>query len=152
VYLKTKSRINTLTPISQELVEIFKIKVGKSLNHLRYSFAKIQTLSTDPKLLHEDQLETWESFASRFARASDLFTTKLLRALILADDPGFTGSFRDILDRSEKLGLICSADEWMKIRALRNVSVHEYSDTDLSLIFAQLRELTPTILACERLL
>jgi hypothetical protein len=141
-----------VTPISPELVASFRIKVGKALRHLNYSFAKVEKLPTDPHHLNEDQLETWESFASRFARASDLFTTKLLRAMILEDDPGFMGSFRDILDRGEKLGLISSADEWMKIRGLRNVSVHEYSDTDLSLIFAQLRQLTPTILSCARLL
>lgn len=138
--------------ITPELLDSYKLKVRKALHHLAYSFAKVQKLSDEPTSLSEDQLETWESYASRFARTSDLITTKLLRALVMHDDPGFSGSFRDILDRSEKLGLIVSADEWIKIRALRNVSVHDYSESDLKLIFAQLRELAPIILNCSRLL
>jgi hypothetical protein len=141
-----------MASISPELLQTYKTKVAKALRHLAYSFVKVQKLPNDPNLLSEDQLEIWESFAARFARASDLFTTKLLRLLVMQDDPGFEGSFRDILDRGEKLGVITSADEWMKIRALRNVSVHDYSDSDLTLIFAQLRNLAPIILACSRMI
>ncbi len=138
--------------VSSELLDSYKSKVGKALRHLTYSFAKVKSLPHDPAGLSDDQLAIWESFASRFARASDLFTTKLLRALVMMDDPGFEGSFRDILDRGEKLGLIPSADIWMKIRALRNVSVHDYSDADLALVFEQLRLLAPTIIDCTRLI
>lgn len=141
-----------MTIVSSELLDSYKSKVSKALRHLAYSFAKVKSLPHDPAVLSDDQLEIWESFASRFARASDLFTTKLLRVLVMADDPGFEGSFRDILDRGEKLGLIPSADIWMKIRALRNVSVHDYSDADLALVFEQLRLLAPTILDCARLI
>jgi uncharacterized protein YutE (UPF0331/DUF86 family) len=73
--------------------------------------------------------------STRFARASDLFLSKYIKAAVKKDDPAFDGSFRDYLNRAEKLGLIDSTDEWLEIRDLRNVAVHEYSEGDLEKVF-----------------
>ncbi len=38
------------------------------------------------------------------------------------------GAVLENLDRAEKLGLLNSADEWLAVRKLRNLMVHEYID------------------------
>lgn len=66
--------------------------------------------------------------------------------MILKDDPAFDGSFRDTLNRAEKLGLIENIPVWMEIRELRNATVHDYSDSDLEKIFEKFRRFTPLLL------
>ena len=38
------------------------------------------------------------------------------------------GAVLENLDRAEKLGLIEGADDWLAVRKLRNLMVHEYID------------------------
>jgi hypothetical protein len=94
------------------LLDSYKRKTLKSLDHLTYSFEKAQKMSPGPDL-EDDELETWESFAARLSRSVDLFLTKYIRLRIKKEDPGFDGSLRDYCNLAEKLGLIESADSWM---------------------------------------
>jgi hypothetical protein len=128
------------------LAEQYKTKVQKALIHLEYSWKKIQKLPAVPNQLDEESLETWESFSARFARVVDLFLTKYLRARVLENDPGFEGSLRDFCDQSEKLGLIDSADFWMKLRELRNINAHDYRDDKLEEYFRDLLANAPQVL------
>ncbi len=91
------------------VIQEYAKKLKKALEHLRYSHNKVRRLPADSSKLDEEQLETWESFAARFARVVDLFLTKYLRAVVLQDDPGFEGSLRDFVNQAEKIGLIGSA-------------------------------------------
>lgn len=110
-----------------------KNKLLKAIAHLDYSYNKVLQLPVDPDALDDETLETWESFAARFGRVSDVFLTKYLRGLILLQDPGFNGSLRDFLNQGEKLRIIDNTETWMAIRELRNISAHEYTDNDLAL-------------------
>lgn len=122
----------------------------KALAHLQYSYNKIQGLPEVPEMLDSESLEVWESFAARFSRVADIFLAKYVRYCILQDDPGFRGSFRDFMNRAEKLGLIDDVDSWMTIRALRNLSVHEYADEDLAEYFRSLKKNVSKLLAIEK--
>ena len=61
-------------------------------------------------------------------------------------DPGFRGEIRDLLDKAEKTGLVSNADEWMKIRELRNQIAHEYTKEDLAKTFSDVVGFTPFVL------
>ena len=91
-------------------------------------------------------METWDGYAARFARSSDIFLSKYIKAYIQRDDPAFDGGFKDYLNRSEKLGLIENVDDWMEIRNMRNVVVHDYSEDDLKAFFKKLILHTPKLL------
>ena len=119
----------------QKLIQKHAEKLKKAIQHLKYSFEKIQILSTDVLKLTEEQLAEWESFVSRFSRASDLFFVKYLRTKILIQDPGFSGSFIDSLNQAEKLNFIDHADPWLEMRDLRNRAAHEYDDEHLEELF-----------------
>lgn len=127
-------------------------KLKKSLAHLRYSRKKVLRLPADSLRLDEEQLETWESFTARFSRVVDLFLTKYLRSRVLKDDPGFEGTLRDFVNQGEKMGLLQSAERWMAIRELRNITAHEYTDEDLTEFFKKSRELADEVLNIERIL
>ncbi len=129
------------------LTGLYYTKIVKSLKYLEYSYQRTLTMPTNPKVMTDEQLEAWDSFASRFARSSDVFLSKFVRAFILKDDPAFDGGFKDQLNRAEKLGLIENAITWMEIRELRNATVHEYSDEDLEKIFLKFRLFTPLLIA-----
>ncbi len=127
-----------------------KEKLIKALMHLEYSYRKILLLPEDLNQLNEETLETWESFASRFERVSDIFLTKYLRARVLEQDPGFIGSLRDVVNQGEKLGYLENAESWMAIRELRNISAHEYTDKDLAMFFRRLKQEAPLLLEIKK--
>ena len=130
----------------KDLTGFYYSRLVKSLNYLEFTFQKVRTVSTDPALLSQDELERWDSMATRFSRASDLFLSKYIKAAVVKDDPAFDGSFRDFLNRAEKLGLIDDLDPWLEIRNLRNVAVHEYKESDLQKILEKFLHYTPLVL------
>lgn len=74
-----------------------------------------------------DFSERLDAFVARFGRLQDLLGDKLLPAWLKAMQEG-VGAVLENLDRAEKLGLIISADDWLAVRKLRNLMVHEYID------------------------
>lgn len=135
--------------VSRESLEDSRRKLLKALLHLEYSFAKVQALPTDAIELDEERLETWESFTARFSRCVDLFLVRYLRARLLHEDPGFSGTLRDAVNQGEKLGLVDDARAWLTLRELRNIAAHEYSEQDLGAFYERLRQEAPRILALE---
>lgn len=58
----------------------YKIWLEKALSHLGFSFKKLQGIEPVIATMSEEELATWEAFVSRFARASDIFLSKVLKA------------------------------------------------------------------------
>ncbi|MEK7704896.1 MAG: hypothetical protein AAB426_08050 [Myxococcota bacterium] len=114
--------------------------------HLDYSYRKVLGLSLE-RDLGEEELESLESFSSRFARYSDMIVARYFRALMLDRDPAFRGSVIDLLNSAEKLGWIDSANTWRRIRELRNVAAHQYTDDDFLALYRELRDLASVLLA-----
>ncbi|MEN0057826.1 MAG: hypothetical protein AAGB31_03250 [Bdellovibrio sp.] len=131
---------------NQALKSTYYSKIVRSLKYLEYSYLRTLSMPVQPQAMTDSQLEAWDSFASRFARTSDIFLSKYVRACVLADDPAFDGGFYDQLNRAEKLGLIDSVTTWFEIRELRNATVHEYSDQDLEKIFLKFRQYAPLLI------
>ena len=69
-------------PDLKKLLETYKDKIIKSIDYLEYSLAKVESLPTNPSGLDYEQLETWESFAARFARVSEIFLAKYIRTFV----------------------------------------------------------------------
>jgi len=132
------------------LIDEAKSEIFEGLRHLDYSHKKALLLGTDISKLTSEDLETWEGLVARFGRVSDIYLSKYLRTCIMMKEPGFRGSFRDLLDLAEKFKLIDSADFWAEVRELRNTSVHEYSRKKLPLILDRVRELTPELLLLQK--
>ena len=132
------------------ILEELSVKLLKALDHLDYSYNKVLKLPEDLSKMDDEELETWESFSSRFSRVSDIFIMQYLRARIALVEPGFKGSTRDYLNKAEKFGVIESAVQWTTIRELRNAEAHEYNDTDLSEFYKKIRSLCPVLLEIRK--
>lgn len=135
-----------------KLLDKNKIDTSKAVGHLEYSFEKVKKFDLNRADWSEEELETLESFASRFARCSDLVASRLLRSMALAEDPAFRGTLIDLLNFSEKQGWISSAKTWFRIRELRNVAAHEYTTGELGKLLRELVNLTPVILEIKKLI
>jgi hypothetical protein len=125
-----------------------KIKILQDLEkfqvHLQYSFTKVQKINLDTLTDQDNEtLETLESFSSRFARFSDLVISRYLRFLATENDPTFRCTLIDLLHLAEKHGWIDSAQNWRRIRELRNIAAHEYSTEDYRKLYKELVQLCP---------
>jgi hypothetical protein len=49
----------------------------------------------NPAQMNDSELEVWDGFAARFARTSDIFLSKYIKAFLLSDDPAYEGEFHD---------------------------------------------------------
>jgi len=111
---------------------------------LVYSFNKCSKigLKTD---FSPEELESFESLCSRFARLSDIMTQKIFRLLaeIALEQPG---TVRDRINRAEKWNLIETAEEFVAIRIVRNDIAHEYLPEAIRDIFKKVMGLTPALL------
>ena len=121
-------------------------KLQKALAHLDYSYKKVKPLPTNPATMDEEQLEVWESFASRFSRVADIFITRYLRTRVLLEDPAFSGTVRDTLNFAEKKQWVESAEDWLAIRELRNLSEHDYTEEELEIFFKKIKGHAPLLL------
>ncbi|QIA08532.1 hypothetical protein [Draconibacterium halophilum] len=109
----------SLTLLNEELVYL-----DKSLYSLKLSLEKSQGIGTKKEYSFEE-METFDSFTSKFGRTSDLYTQKVLRTIWMLLHEAFL-PFIDMLNKAEKLSIIHSADSLLEIRDLRNQITHEY--------------------------
>lgn len=120
-----------------------------SLLTLKLSFKKCQKIGLKKDYSFEE-LESFDSLTSKFARTSDIFTQKVLRSvfIIIREDDG---TFIDRANKAEKLTLITKADELIAIRDLRNEIAHEYRPEKIELLFEDIFELMgPLVLSIQK--
>jgi hypothetical protein len=102
-----------------------------------------------------EELESFDSLTSKFNRTSDIFTQKVLRSVwIILHEP--FAPFVDMMNTSEKILLVRSADQMIEIRDLRNQIAHEYIPEAIRDLIPETIELTfqlfENIIVCQHLL
>lgn len=88
------------------------------------------------KELTEEELDAFENLTSRYARTLDILINKVLRTIDIVEleEPG---TIIDIINRSEKRGIITNVYRVRELKDLRNEIVHEYTISDLMELFAE---------------
>lgn len=104
--------------------------VLREVRHLRQTDARLfaqpfdearaALLEADP-----DLAERVDAFVARFGRLQDTVGDKLLPRL-LAELAEPVGAAIDNLARAERLGWLHDTEQWLAMRRLRNLMVHEY--------------------------
>jgi hypothetical protein len=84
------------------------------------------------------ELEPFDALCDRFVRAIEV-AVRYFRALELNREAMASESFRDLLHRMEKYGVICDAELWFRMRNVRNRIVHDYLPEERVQLFEQLR-------------
>ena len=127
----------------ENLKEVFN-EVEKSLYWLNRSFKKCLSFDIADDL-SDDNYDDLETLTSRFARTSDIFVQKVLRAI---DKIELTegGSLLDVLNRACKREIINSTDEIREIRDLRNEIAHSYVTDDLQPFLTDIKKQIPILI------
>ncbi len=125
--------------LNQELAQLENAR-----DILQYSYEKCCRIGVKIGFTYEE-LESFEALTSRFARLSDIIIQKILRFFDVLDLEE-AGTVRDRINRAEKKGVVESADDFIKIRILRNEIAHEYKPETIYDIFEQVMDLAPVLL------
>lgn len=76
-----------------------------------------------------------DTFIYRFSKIQDYMGEKLFPAVLdMLVEYKSSMSFRDILNKLERLELIQSSRQWMDFREIRNTLTHEYPDNEDEII------------------
>lgn len=112
-------------------IEIESIK--KALVHLEKSF--ISCTKVGIKDVYEEvELEKWEAFTARYSRLSDIVTQKVANSILLIETNS-TGSLIDKANFAEKKNWVKNAEEFRRLRLLRNYIAHEYEKQNTNEVF-----------------
>lgn len=79
--------------------------------------------------------EPFDALSDRFLRAFEA-ALKLFRTWERLREAAPSDTFRDLLLRAEKVGLISGAQRWIELRDMRNRIAHEYLPGELARLYA----------------
>ena len=116
-----------------ELLQANLAELQKSLDWLRRSYEKCSAIGNKPDY-SPDEFDDFENLTSRYARATDLITNKVLRSLDAAELME-AGSIIDAANRAEKRGIVDSVSTLRSLKDLRNEIAHEYQTGELRDLF-----------------
>jgi len=125
-----------------------------SIQTLLQSVEKCNAIGIKPDYTFEE-LESFDSLSSKFNRSSDLFTQKLIRTVWMLLHESFV-PFIDLMNSTEKSGIISNANQMIAIRDMRNQIAHEYiPETVIDLIpevIDMIQQLNDNINCCKNFL
>ena len=126
------------------------VLMDKSRDKLEESMKHCLLIDLNQELSDADEVSL-EAFSARFSRLSDYLMQRIFRTLDVIEFED-EGTLRDRMNRAEKKGLIESTQDFVKIRTLRNIIAHEYTDEEVIHIYQKVLELTPNLLdTCKRI-
>jgi uncharacterized protein with HEPN domain len=110
-------------------IELILQEMEEYKERLLYSKEKIESWGepSEDTLKDLEKVETIDSFIFRFSKMQDSMGEKLFPlTLEFLGEEVRSKPFIDILNRLEKLEILKSAEEWKKLRELRNFLTHTY--------------------------
>lgn len=111
------------------LLEIADLHENRILIATNYIKDKIPLTAEKINHLTHEELSFFELYASRFSKLQDFMGSNLFTAVLEnTGEETETLTFIDKLNKLEKLEIIKSANEWKKMRTIRNILSHEYPD------------------------
>lgn len=102
----------------------------KRLNYAREKIKPFIPLSAEAyDTIEEDKISYIDQLIYRFTKLQDTLGDSLFPAILRClEEYREPMSMLDILNRLEKLTVISSVEEWVRLRNLRNEFTHEYED------------------------
>ena len=121
------------------LLQTSLAELSRACGHLEFSRDRVRGLPSDSQVWTPEDLERVEALTSRFGRAVDLLTNKVLRALFLFEfEP--VGTVLDRVNLAEKRGFVDRADVLKEFKEQRNVIAHDYAGAELARVLTFCRE------------
>ncbi|WP_051654180.1 hypothetical protein [Persephonella sp. KM09-Lau-8] len=118
-------------------IKLILQEIEKHIDTLDYETKKLKELNLTPEDLDDyENIVLLDAFIFRFIKLQSALREKLFPLFfeILTGKSYTEATFIDILNTLEKYGFLENAEEWNKIRKLRNEFVHIYPwETDIKL-------------------
>jgi len=124
----------------QELLQAEWQLLHASVETLLMSVEKCRKIGVKDEYSFEEQ-ESFDSLTSKFSRASDLFTQKVIRTSWLLLHESFV-PFIDMINICVKMNMLHSTDEMIGIRDMRNQIAHEYIPDALMELVPEVNQMT----------
>lgn len=107
----------------------------RPLHHLHHALAAVQaTLPLTAQRLREmddEAVQDWDPLILRLTKLQDTMGSRLFAATLeVLQEPYDERPMIDRLNRLEKLGYLASAEEWQRLRVIRNRFAHDYPEDD----------------------
>lgn len=113
----------------QPLLEIADLHASRILIATNNIKNKIPITAEKINHLTHEELSFFELYASRFSKLQDFMGSNLFTTVLEnTGEETETLTFIDKVNKLEKLQIIKSANEWKKMRSIRNMLPHEYPD------------------------
>jgi len=98
---------------------------------LGYAYSRIKGLFPITEELYitltDEDMAYIDQYIFRFSKYQDLIGGKLLKQILLTEGEDIENlSFRDIFNKSEKIGIADDWEHWFELRQMRNEISHEY--------------------------
>ena len=103
-------------------------EIEKHKSRMEYSKKKIESWELSEELLENPEIiETIDSFIFRFSKMQDTMGQKLFPLVLeIMGEESRNKPFIDILNKLEQLEVIPCAEEWKRLREIRNTPTHTY--------------------------
>ena len=125
---------------TEEINRVKSLKVlkecKKHIKRLDYAFNKLFKNFKTPlseeniiKIVEDDEMvESLDQITFRFSKLQDSMG-KLFRYFLVSKGENVENmTMLDVVNYLDKIGIIIDADEWFKLREIRNIIAHEYED------------------------
>jgi hypothetical protein len=118
--------------------------LNAAVDTLKLSVQKCKAIGSRANYSFEE-LESFDSLTSKFNRASDIYSQKVLRSVWMILHEPFV-PFIDMMNKGEKMSMIKSSDQMIEIRDLRNQIAHEYIPESIRDLVPEVIELTEQLI------
>lgn len=118
----------------EPLLRDSQAKLRASLE-LVFASAATYTPFSPGQIYSPQEREPYDALSDRFLRAFES-SLKFFRTWERVQEASVSDTFRDLLLRMEKVGLISSLSMWISLRDLRNRVVHDYLPDELAALYA----------------
>lgn len=115
--------IDQLTKIIETCL-IHKKRLDFAYSKIRHLFPITEELYYS---LKDEEMAYIDQYIFRFAKYQDLIGSKLFKQILLSEGENTESmSFRDIFNKSEKIGIAEDWEQWFELRQIRNEISHDY--------------------------
>jgi hypothetical protein len=118
------------------LLQQIKHKLDKSFALVEASLSDLPDYDRK-KAYTAKELEPYDALSDRFIRCVEVFI-KYFKTYEYYHEAVVSETFRDGLNKMEKLGLVSNVRLWMRMRDVRNKIVHDYASEQTGSIFDQI--------------
>jgi hypothetical protein len=118
----------TIKEVLDLILKTADLHANRMIQAMNYLSPMMPMTGDKLNMLTMDQLAYSDTFIGRFSKLQDIMGAKLFGLVLEWAEEGPYDTFLDKLHALERLGCISDAQQWIKLRDMRNYLSHDYPD------------------------